>query len=104
MPFDIESVRRDLPGRDLRFFESIDTTMREAALLAEQGAAPGAAVIAEEQTAGLGRHGHGWHSEKGVGLYCSILLRPKLSRDSVPTLTMALGLAAAEAIETATGV
>src|SRR3954454_23603730 len=103
MSFDIESVRSRLPARNLLFFESIDTTMREAGRPAHQGCPSGTVVIAEEQTAGQGRHGHAWHSEKYVGLYCSILLRPELRRDSAPTLTMALGLAAAEAIEAATG-
>src|SRR5438876_5555396 len=72
MTFDIEFVQRSLPGRDLRHFDSIDTTMREAAALAAAGCAMGTVVIAEEQTAGQGRHGHSWHSEKGLGLYCSI--------------------------------
>jgi BirA family biotin operon repressor/biotin-[acetyl-CoA-carboxylase] ligase len=96
MPFDIQLVRTHLPNRDLRYFETIDSTMREAATLT----AAGAAVIADEQTAGQGRHGHTWHSEKSVGLYVSILL-PKLG--AAPTLTMALGLATAEAITSSTG-
>jgi BirA family biotin operon repressor/biotin-[acetyl-CoA-carboxylase] ligase len=52
----------------------------------------GSVVVAEEQTAGQGRHGRTWHSEAGAGLYCSIVLEP------APLLTLALGLAAAEAI------
>jgi BirA family biotin operon repressor/biotin-[acetyl-CoA-carboxylase] ligase len=95
MTIDIDFVRHHLPGRDLRYFDTLDTTMREAAHCPQ-----GAAVIAEEQTAGQGRHGHSWHSEKGSGLYVSIVL----PREPAPTLTMALGLATAEAITTATGV
>ncbi len=94
MPLNIALVREHLPGRDLRYFESLDTTMREAARYP-----PGTAVIADEQTAGQGRHGHSWHSEKGAGLYCSIVL-PK---QAAPALTMALGLAAAEAITASSG-
>lgn len=93
MPFDIDLVRSRLPNRNLRYFATIDTTMREAA-----GGAPGTAVIADEQTAGQGRHGHSWHSEPGAGIYCSIVLPREVS----PTLTMALGLAAAEAITEST--
>src|SRR5262249_46329960 len=59
---------------------------------------PGTVVIAEEQTAGQGRHGHTWQSKKGLGLYLSVVL----PRESTPALTMALGLATAEAITTAT--
>src|SRR5579864_9093543 len=100
MPLDIQHVRSQLPSRDLRYFRAIDTTMREAAALAAAGAPTGTTVIAEEQTAGQGRHGHTWHSEHAVGLYLSILLPPK--QGAVPTLTMALGLATAEAITQST--
>jgi BirA family biotin operon repressor/biotin-[acetyl-CoA-carboxylase] ligase len=101
MPLNIQSVRSHLPSRELHYFETIDTTMREAAALSAAGAATGTTVIADEQTAGQGRQGHTWHSEKSVGLYLSILLRPQ--QVAAPTLTMALGLATAEAITTSTG-
>jgi BirA family biotin operon repressor/biotin-[acetyl-CoA-carboxylase] ligase len=52
----------------------------------------GDVVVADEQTAGQGRHGHTWYSAPALGLYCSIVLEPK------PLLTLALGLATAEAI------
>jgi BirA family biotin operon repressor/biotin-[acetyl-CoA-carboxylase] ligase len=74
-------------------YATIDSTMRAAAELEL-----GAVVVADEQTAGQGRHGHAWHSERGVGLYCSIVLTPQ------PVLTLALGLATAEAIAQTTGV
>src|SRR5262245_29635561 len=96
---DIGFVRRAFPGRELHYYETIDTTMRAAAELQVSGSA----VIAEEQTAGQGRHGHAWHSEKGLGLYLSVYLLPELRWESAPTLTMALGLATADAIALATG-
>ncbi len=51
-------------------------------------------MVADEQTAGIGRHGHSWHSQEG-GLYVSIILRLP---EAVPVLMLALGLAAREAI------
>ena len=101
-PLDIDAVGRRLPGRQIAFFESLDSTMMEAARLAAAGAPSGTAVVAEEQTAGKGRHGHGWHSEAGSGLYVSIVLRPRMAAERLPALTLALGLAAAEAIARAT--
>ena len=80
-------------SRRVLHFATIDSTMRAAAELEV-----GDVVIADEQTAGQGRHGHTWHSAPGTGLYCSMVLTP------APLLTMALGLAAAEAIEKSTGV
>jgi BirA family biotin operon repressor/biotin-[acetyl-CoA-carboxylase] ligase len=97
-PLDIERVRRLLPGRRLAWFETLGSTMREAARMARAGCPAGTAVVAEEQTAGQGRHGHSWHSEPGAGLYVSVVLRLSLPPDSLPALTLALGLATAEAI------
>jgi BirA family biotin operon repressor/biotin-[acetyl-CoA-carboxylase] ligase len=101
MPLDIQLVRSQLPTRELHYFDTIDTTMREAAALAAEGAASGTTILAEEQTAGQGRQGHTWHSEKSAGLYLSIILRQQ--KAAAPTLTMALGLATAEAITASTG-
>jgi len=71
------------------------STMKEAARLALQDAPHGTAVVAEHQTAGIGRHGHTWHSEPGAGLYLSIIIRLPAA---TPTLTMALGLAVQAAV------
>jgi BirA family biotin operon repressor/biotin-[acetyl-CoA-carboxylase] ligase len=98
MPFDIELVRRRLPGRVVSYFPSIDSTMPEAARLAAAGCGPGTVVVADEQTSGQGRYGRYWYSEPDSGLYTSIVLRPALSSSSLPVLMLALGLATAEAI------
>jgi len=76
-----------LLSRRVYYYRSIDSTMTAAAVLPL-----GSIVLAEEQTAGQGRHGHSWHSEPFAGIYCSIVLPP------APLLTLALGLATAEAI------
>jgi len=93
IPLDIDRVRRELPDRHIDYYATIDSTM-----LAAAGRAIGAVVVAGEQTAGQGRHGHSWHSEEGSGLYCSMVLEP------APVLTLALGLATADAIATVTGI
>lgn len=103
-PLAIDAVARRLPGRRIEYFDRIDSTMTEAARLENRGAPAGAAVVAEEQTAGQGRHGHSWHSEAGSGLYVSVVLRPALSPDALPAMTLALGLAAAEAMARAADV
>jgi BirA family biotin operon repressor/biotin-[acetyl-CoA-carboxylase] ligase len=85
-------------GRQILRLASTASTMQEAARLAAEGCASGTAVVAEEQTAGIGRHGHTWHSETGSGLYVSVVLRIA----SAPAVTLAMGLAVAEAIENTT--
>src|SRR4029077_12787221 len=58
----------------------------------------GTVAGAEEQTEGQGRLGRTWHSERDSGLYVSIVLRHLIPANTVPLVTLALGLAAAEAI------
>ena len=72
--------------------------MQVAIELAEKGCESGTVVVAKQQTAGQGRFGRTWHSEPGAGLYMSQVLRLKLCADSLPLVTLALGLATAEAI------
>jgi len=104
MPLDVESVRALLGQREVVWLESTASTMADASRLAAAGCAAGAAVVADEQTAGHGRHGRSWHSEKQTGLYVSIVLRPELPAESLPVLVLALGLATREAILDSTGI
>jgi BirA family biotin operon repressor/biotin-[acetyl-CoA-carboxylase] ligase len=103
MPFDLQRVREQLPGRRIEWFESIDSTMTAAARLAREDCPSGTVVGAEEQTAGVGRHGHRWHSEPQAGLYVSLVLRLPLGAEALPLVMLALGLATQEAIARATG-
>jgi BirA family biotin operon repressor/biotin-[acetyl-CoA-carboxylase] ligase len=92
MTFDIESVRARLPGREIDWFETVESTMIEAAR-------SGRITGADEQTAGRGRHGRSWHSPAGAGLYVSMVLR----QTATPVVTLALGLATRAAIAETTG-
>jgi len=102
MPIDISKTCLD-PSL-IHWFEQIDSTMHEAARLALLGAPTGTIVGADLQTAGQGRQGHSWHSEKEAGLYVSFILRVPVAVADVPIVTLALGLAAAEAITKTAGV
>jgi BirA family biotin operon repressor/biotin-[acetyl-CoA-carboxylase] ligase len=100
-------VRRRLKGslfgkRVYHFFKT-DSTNRVAMELGYTDEPEGAVVLAEEQTAGRGRAGRSWHSERGAGLYVTLLLRPRLSPVEAPLLTMLAGLSAHTAILAQTG-
>ena len=58
--------------------------------------------MAEQQTAGRGRLGNSFHSPPG-GLYCSVVLRPRLSPTRAGLVGLAAGLASAEAVHEVTG-
>ncbi|MGD0136440.1 MAG: biotin--[acetyl-CoA-carboxylase] ligase [Bryobacteraceae bacterium] len=102
MGFDLAWLRPQVPDRRIEWHTTIGSTMTEAIRLAEQSAPSGTVVGAEEQTAGQGRHGRVWHSEPGLGLYVSIILRRQLMPASLPVVTLALGLATRDAILKAT--
>lgn len=69
-------------------YDSIDSTNSETLRQAKLGAAEGLCIVADEQTAGRGRHGRVWVSPKGSGLYFSILLRPQLPASLLPLMTL----------------
>ncbi len=56
--------------------DTVDSTMTRLREHAGEGAPQGAAVVADEQTAGRGRHGRTWQSPPGTGVWASVLLRP----------------------------
>jgi len=84
-------------ARRIHHFFKIDSTNTVAMHLGEAGEPHGAIVLAEEQTAGRGRAGRSWSSEKSAGIYCSILLRPPIPPAQAPLLTLLAGLAARDA-------
>jgi len=81
----------------------VGSTNAEAMSAAAQGEAEGSVFVAEEQTAGRGRGGHSWLSEKSAGIYCSVLLRPEMSPAQTLALSLAAGLAVRAAVEDVTG-
>lgn len=72
----------------IEWFPTLDSTMLEA----RRNPQLGRVIVADEQTAGMGRMGRVWHSPPGEGLYVSIVMRP------APLLTLALGLAVRDVI------
>ena len=66
-------------GRNIVHYFRTDSTNAVALKLAAEGTEHGTVVVAEEQTAGRGRLGRAWYSEKSSGIYTSIILRPPSS-------------------------
>jgi len=97
-----QRLKGSLFGKRIYHFFKVDSTNRVALELGHAGEPEGAVVIAEEQTAGRGRAGRTWHSERASGIYVTVLLRPPLSPVQAPLLTMMAGLAAHAAIQAQT--
>ncbi len=93
---------KELAGRRLYFWAETDSTNRLAQELISRGET-GALVVAESQSRGRGRLSRQWHSPAGVGIYCSLIYRPRLAPEDLAKLTLAAGLAVALALEKGTG-
>ena len=77
--------------------QSATSTSDLAKRAAANGAPSGQAFLAIEQTAGRGRHGRHWDSQKG-GMYLSILLRPSVPVDQWFALSFVASLSVLEAV------
>ena len=69
----------------------------------QEAASEGQVFLAEEQTAGRGRGGHSWHSERGAGIYCSVLLRPRIKPSDSLWISLLSAVAAQDAVREVTG-
>ncbi len=80
-------------GREVERYEQVVSTNDRVRERAEQGAAEGLVIVAEEQTAGRGRMGRRWLAPKGSSLQFSILLEPPLAPWEAFRLTQIAALA-----------
>ncbi len=88
-------------GRTLHACDEVASTNDVARGLAEKGAVHGEVVVAESQSRGRGRRGRAWVSPPGVNLYLSVVLRPSLSPERAPELTLVAAVAIAEVLREA---
>jgi len=88
---------------EIRRFDAIDSTNRYLLDEARAGAPEGVVAIADHQTAGRGRRGRAWEAPPGASLLCSVLLRPRLAADRRQVVSMAAGLAMADAVQRVAG-
>lgn len=86
---------------DVRWVPETGSTNSDAMALARDGAPEGIVLVADHQAAGRGRAGRAWVAPAEASLLLSVLLRPPAP--VVDLVTMAVAVAAAEAIEAVAG-
>lgn len=96
-------IRDTIFAGRIRHFLSIGSTNTGAMQAASAGIPEGTVFLAEEQTSGRGRGGHSWDSDRGVGIYCSVVLRPAMEPAEVLVISLMAGLAVVNAVEQVTG-
>ena len=91
-------------GAPCKVFDRIGSTNDEALSWALDGAPEGALVVTEHQTSGRGRRGRVWFDAPGSSLLFSLVLRPEMRFERLGLLSLALGNACADAVESVAGV
>ena len=80
--------------------EEVGSTLDVAHQLAAAGAEAGTLIVADSQTAGRGRMGRSWRSERGAGIWLTLIERPSGGDPSgLEVLSLRVGLALAPALE-----
>lgn len=82
-------------------FDAVGSTLDVAHRVAP-GAAAGTLILADEQTAGRGRHGRRWRSAPGAGVWLTLIERPGDQR-ALDVLSLRCGLHAAAALDPLAG-
>jgi BirA family biotin operon repressor/biotin-[acetyl-CoA-carboxylase] ligase len=90
-------------GREILFFDRLESTNKTLKEAAARGAPEGTMVLAEEQTAGRGRLNRTWESLSGVGVYLSVLLRPRPPIPPMFIYTFLPAVAATRALRAVSG-
>lgn len=94
-----QSLRTRFVGKRIYSFEAIDSTNTFARRLGDDESPHGTLIVAEEQTAGKGRQGRRWQSQKGKNLLFSIVFRTPFTQERARILPFAAALAAADSTE-----
>ena len=88
---DIEKIKRAKTkyiGKQLKFFDEIDSTQTEAKRNVEKYS-NGTVIIADMQTAGRGTHGRVWYT-KTDNIAMTIILKPEINIDKLEGFTVAI--------------
>lgn len=96
------NLPREFASADIRVVDKAESTNSLLRSLADGGAPSGTVVIAREQTAGRGRQGKSFSSERDCGIYMSLLLRPTVPAADVAFVTTLAGVAFCKGIAAAT--
>ena len=96
-PFCAEAIG-DYPA-PIYLYDTLESSNRTAKLLALDGAPHGTLVLTAHQSAGRGRLGRRFESPAGKGVYCSVLLRPKMPAANAQTATISAAVAVCRAVK-----
>lgn len=86
-------------GRQVHYYDSVDSTQLVAHELVRAGAPDGTIVIAEHQTAGRGRMMREWESSEGKGIWMTVIIRPNVAPHQAPQFTLVTAVSIVQAMK-----
>lgn len=98
-----EDLNTELIGKNIVYYDSVDSTNNIAKSLAQEGCSSGTVVVAATQTGGRGRLGRKWFSAQDKGIWMSIVLRPSITLEEAQLITIGASVAVARSIFDSTG-
>ncbi|MCC6545186.1 MAG: biotin--[acetyl-CoA-carboxylase] ligase [Nitrospirae bacterium] len=98
-----DTLKTKTIGKKILFFDEVGSTNDVAMESGAKGLAEGLVILSEGQSHGKGRMGRTWVSPGNVNIYISILLRPDISPQYAPVMTMMSAISTARAITEVTG-
>jgi len=104
-PFEIrDGLGTEVFGQKIYYAAETESTNNWAKTLAGQGEPEGTLVVTEKQTGGRGRLGRSWAAAAGLGLWFSMILRPRVNPAALAGITIMTAVSMAKAVKRETGI
>jgi len=95
----LEGLKTKEVGKNIAYYDVIDSTNKQAKIEAMGGADHGTIVVAEQQQSGKGRRGRWWSSPYGKGIWLSMILRCNIEPSKASMITLVAGLAVCNVVK-----
>ncbi|MDD6276748.1 MAG: biotin--[acetyl-CoA-carboxylase] ligase [Clostridia bacterium] len=101
MKLDKEKIEEYLKSSniDIYVYDEIDSTNLQSERFIKDGKDDIFAVIADSQTAGMGRQGKSFYSPSETGVYLTVAVKPEIELNEAVTLTSAAAVAVAHVLK-----
>ncbi|WP_317368545.1 biotin--[acetyl-CoA-carboxylase] ligase [uncultured Tyzzerella sp.] len=90
-------------GKKIYYFDEINSTNEYAKKIINESIEEGTLIVANSQTNGKGRLDRQWISNKGDGIFLSLILRPDIELFKITQITLLAGICICNTIKNITG-
>ncbi len=85
-------------GKSIVYKTQVDSTNAVAKNLALKGGEHGTLILCDSQSKGKGRRGREWISKEGMGIWMSMIIKPKINPFEIQAYTFAAALASVKGL------